>query len=195
MRVAPNYETEEGARGSGAARQSNCHRVTKVRGPSHEQKSTENLLPTAFKTPVGSMQNRLLFAECEPIRAFARHVERSAVLASFQGHRLPFSNATFELHGLLVGQPPHGSPRACPDAISHSTGNNEAKATFTRSITLTALTTHRSRRSFRIRVLALSCAPILPSRFTSLPLQMNFAFVWISKLWTRMPARPVQPTH
>src|SRR6267142_1836785 len=89
-------------------------------------------------------------ARCEPIRAFARRAERSIEdAASFEGQCLPFSNANFESGGLAVAQLSHGSVKHCPDAISHSTGNNETKATFTRSIS--ALTTHRSHRSFRIQ--------------------------------------------
>ena len=134
--TSTNYETDEGARGSDAARQSNCHRVTKVRGPSrNEEKSAKYLGPIPREPTVGSAKNGFPFARWEPIRAFARHVETSVELPSFEVQRLPFSNAILESHGLGLGQPPHGSARACADAISHSTGNNEAKATFTRSIT------------------------------------------------------------
>ena len=134
--TSTNQETDEGARGSDAARQSNCHRVARTHGPSRtDEKSTKNLRPTTCEPALGSAGKKVLFAECEPIRAFARHVETSVELPSLAGHRLPFSNATLELHGLFVGQPPHGSANACPDAISHSTCSNEAKATFTRSIT------------------------------------------------------------
>jgi len=136
VRVAPNYETEEGARGSGAARQSNCHRVTKVRGPPlNEEKSAKCLRPTPREPSVGSAKNGFPFARWEPIRALVRHVERSVKLPSFEAQRLPFSNAILESHELGLGHPPHGSAKVCADAISHSTGNNEAKATFTRSIT------------------------------------------------------------
>jgi hypothetical protein len=73
-----NYEAEEGARGSAAARQSNCHRVAKVAGPS----GIEEKYPKKFRSPnrkrvVGSTGKKLLFAECEPIRALARRSERS----------------------------------------------------------------------------------------------------------------------
>lgn len=134
--TSTNYETEDGARGSDAARQSNCHRVTKVRGPSrNEEESAKYLRPTPREPSVGSAKYGFPFARWEPIRAFARHVETSVELGSFEVQRLPFSNAILELHELFAGQPPHGSAKVCADAISHSTGNNEAKATFTRSIT------------------------------------------------------------
>jgi hypothetical protein len=99
---------------------------------------------------VGSTGKKLVFADCEPIRAFARRTERSIeAVASCEGQRLPLSSANFESALFAVAQFRHGSAKLCPDAISHSTGNNETKATFTRSIT--ALTTHRSHRSFRIQ--------------------------------------------
>jgi hypothetical protein len=99
---------------------------------------------------VGSTGEKWPFAECEPGRALARLAERSIEDdASFEGQCLPLSNANFESGALAVAQLRPGSAKVCPAAISHSTGNNETKATFTRSIT--ALTTHRSHRSFRIQ--------------------------------------------
>jgi hypothetical protein len=158
--TSTNYETEEGARGSDAARQSNCHRVARERGLRRaEEKSAKNLRPKTCEPAVGSTGKKFALAECEPNRALARRAERSIeVDSSFEGQCLPFSNANFESDALAVAQLRHGSARACPAAISHSTGNNETKATFTRSITFTALTTQRSHRSFRINVLALSFA-------------------------------------
>jgi hypothetical protein len=98
---------------------------------------------------------------CEPIRALARRAERSVDgVASFEGQRLPLSNANFESGAFAVAQLRHGSAKHCPDAINHSTGNNETNATFTRSIT--ALTTHRSHRSFPIQSDDHFNCPILP---------------------------------
>src|SRR5262249_39253889 len=95
----------------------------------------------------GSTGKKMSFADCEPIRAFARRAERSVkTVASFEGQRWPLSRANFESGLFAVAQFRHGSAKLWPDAINHSTGNNETKATFTRSIT--ALTTHRSHRSF-----------------------------------------------
>jgi hypothetical protein len=85
---------------------------------------------------VGSTGEKWPFAECEPGRALARLAERSIEDdASFEGQCLPLSNANFESGALAVAQLRHGSAKVCPAAISHSTGNNETKATFTRSIT------------------------------------------------------------
>jgi hypothetical protein len=149
VRVAPNYETEEGARGSDAARQSNCQRTAKAHAPSHiEEKSAKNLWSTDRNLMVGSKGKKFAFADFEPIRTFARRTERSLDdVASFEGQRSPLSRANFESGLLAVAQFRHGSAKLCPAAISHSTGNNETNATFTRSIT--ALTNHRSHRSFR----------------------------------------------
>jgi hypothetical protein len=146
-----NYETEEGARGSDAARQSNCHRVARVHAPwCNEEKSANNLRSTDRKPRGGSEGKKLAFAECEPIRTFARRAERSVEgVDSFEGQRLPLSKANFESDALAVAQLQHGSAKLCPDAISHSTGNNETNATFTRSITVS--TTHRSHCSFPIQ--------------------------------------------
>jgi hypothetical protein len=177
--ASTNYEPEEGARGSDAARQSNCQRVARAHGPSGaEEKSAKHLRPTTCEPAVGSMGKKFAFADCEPSRALARRAEISIEGdASFEGQCLPLSNPNFESDALVVAQLRHGSAKVCPAAISHSTGNNETKTTFTRSITFTALTTHRSHRSFRINVLGLSSAPIFPRIFTTGPLQMCLAFV------------------
>jgi hypothetical protein len=98
------------------------------------------------------MGKKFAFAECEPIRAVARLAERSIEDdASFEGQCLPLSSANFESDALAVPQLRHGSAKDCPAAISHSTGNNETNATFTRSITaLTIQRSHqRSHRSFQ----------------------------------------------
>jgi len=99
-------ETEEGARGSDAARQSNCHRVARARRPSAtEEKSARNLRPTTCEPAVGSTGKKWIFAECEPLRAFARGVE-DQLSSPHSKALLPFSNTqTWNHTHWLSGNP------------------------------------------------------------------------------------------
>jgi hypothetical protein len=85
---------------------------------------------------MGSSGLKLLFAECAPIRGFARSAERPTEPAASDGQHCPLSNANVESRELALAQLGHGPVKLCPDAINHSAGNKATNVTFTRSIAI-----------------------------------------------------------
>jgi len=140
-----NQETEEGARGSNAARQANCHDVARARGLSRCAETACGALSTVYEGETGSSGRRLLWPTCGPRRERTGRAEMSGEQKGCEGQGLPSSEVHVELHGAGLAQLSRGSRRDCPEASNHSVGRSATNVIFTRSIAgLTAVLCERS---------------------------------------------------